>query len=194
MKVLLCKILSYNVEEDELEIDDIMAPKKAKKINSSVKGKTNEREVVKILNERFKPLLAQNPAWGMFSRTVGSGNRFSQAYLSYNAKQVFSSDISSPPPFKFTIESKAGYDIDLCSAFVGNKELDSFLKQAVDDGEKSNKLPMVLWKKDRKPRLAFIHTTQIRKEFEYYMVYREWTAVTLADLLAKETDDFFFNL
>jgi Holliday junction resolvase len=180
-----------NQEEDQ-EVDDIFSPKKKKKINSSVKGKTNEREIVKILNKRFAPLLSNNPSWGMFARTMGSGNRFSQVCLSYNAKQVFSSDISCPPPFKFTIESKGGYDIDLSSAFSGNKELDAFLKQATEDGEKSNKIPMVLWKKNRRPRLAFLQSSVLRTRPEYYMIYREWTALLLEDLL-KESDDFFFD-
>lgn len=180
-------------EHEDLDVDDVFSLKKTKKINSSVKGKTNEREIVKILNDRFKKLLSLNPAWGMFSRSVGSGNRFSQACLSHSAKQVFSSDISCPPLFKFTIESKAGYDIDLCSAFSGNKEIDSFLKQATDDSEKVKKLPMVLWKKNRRPRLAFIHSDLVRQIPEYSMRYREWTAMSFSDLLL-ETDDFFFDL
>jgi hypothetical protein len=181
------------MENDNLEVEDIFSLKKTKKINSSVKGKSNEREIVKILNDRFKNILSKNPSWGMFSRTVGSGNRFSQANLSYNAKQVFSSDISSPPKFRFTIESKAGYDIDLCSAFLGSKELDSFLNQATEDGEKSNKFPMVLWKKNRRPRLSFIHSDKMRRTYDYQMKYRNWTIVTLADLLSEE-DDFFFEI
>jgi hypothetical protein len=179
-------------DEEEMSVEDIFAIKKTKKINSSVKGKSGEREVVKILNDRFRTILSANPSWGLFSRSIGSGNRFSQAVLSYNAKQIFSSDISCPPSFKFTIESKVGYDIDLCSAFVGSKELDSFLKQAVEDGEKSNKLPLVLWKKNRKPRLAFIHSVHVKKEFEYSMKYREWTALTFSDLLSSG-DNFFFE-
>lgn len=180
-------------ENEDIDIDDIFSSKRRKKINSSVKGKTNEREVVKLLNDRFRTILGKNPSWGLFSRTVGSGNRFSQTYLSQSAKQVFSSDISCPPTFKFTIESKAGYDIDLFSAFVGNKELDSFLKQATDDSEKVNKFPMVVWKKDRKPRLAFIHSDRISTKFQCQMTYKQWIVVTFSDLLS-EPDEFFFNL
>ncbi len=180
-------------KNDELEVDDIFSLKKTKKINSSVKGKSNEREIVKILNQRFKNILSSNSSWGLFSISIGSGNRYSQVSLSYSAKQIFSSDISSPPSFKFTIESKAGYDIDLCSAFTGNKELDSFLMQATEDGEKSNKLPMVLWKKNRMPRLAFVHSEIIKKTFDYQMKYRNWTVVTFADLLL-EPDNFFFDI
>jgi hypothetical protein len=181
------------VEEEDFDIDDILSSKRKKKINSSVKGKVNEREVVKILNGRFGKILSENPTWGMFARSVGSGNRYSQVSLSQNAKQVFSSDIACPPSFKFTIESKAGYDIDLCSAFSANKELDSFLKQAVEDGEKSNRYPMVLWKKNRRPRLSFVHSRIIENRPEYYMIYREWTVLLFEDLLSKE-DEFFFDM
>lgn len=180
-------------EDEDLEIENIFSQKKTKKINSSVKGKTNEREIVKILNTRFRELLSKNSSWGLFSRTIGSGNRYSQASLSYTAKQVFSSDVSCPPPFKFTIESKAGYDVDMCSAFTGNKELDGFLKQATEDGDKSNKFPMVLWKKNRMPRLAFIHSDLLKSKYEYQMNYRNWIVVTLEDLL-QEPDNFFFEI
>ena len=180
---------------NDMIVDNILDNiEETKKINCSVKGKSNEREIVKILNKRFSDILSRNKSWGLFSRTLGSGNRFYQVSLSNNAKQIFSSDISCPPSFKFTIESKAGYDIDLCTAFDGgNRLLDDFLAQATKDGEKSGRRPMVLYKKDRRPRLAFIHSDEVAKEFEYSMKYRIWTVVAFDELL-KFNDDFFFSI
>ena len=175
-------------------VDNILESKKPKKkINCSVKGKHNERQIVKKLNKRFAEIISANEEWGLFSRTIGSGNRFHQVSLSRVAKQVFSSDISSPPPFKFTIESKAGYDIDLCYAFEGKcKIIDDFLEQATKDGEKSGKHPMVIYKKDRRPRLAFLHL-ESKYTFEFSMKYRDWTVVSFDELL-KLPDEFFFDL
>jgi Holliday junction resolvase len=178
---------------NDMFIEDIDNNKESKRINCSVKGKSNEREIVKILNKRFVDILSKNTDWGLFSRTIGSGSRFFQVNLSNNAKQVFSSDISCPPSFNFTIESKAGYDIDLCSAFEGHRQLDEFLEQVTKDGEKSGKQPLLLWKKDRRPRLAFIHSDQLKTDYVYSMKYRNWTVITLSELI-KQPDDFFFNI
>lgn len=183
------------METEDYIIEDIINNKpQKKKINCSIKGKSNEREIVKKLNTRFSDILSLNEDWGLFSRTVGSGNRFYQVSLSNNAKQVFSSDICAPPSFKFTIESKAGYNtIDLCSVFdSGCHQIDDFLQQAEKDGKKSNKQPMVLWKKDRRPRLAFLKLEN-NIEFKFNMKYEDWTIVSFDELL-KLPDTFFFDV
>jgi hypothetical protein len=187
------------MEEDNIEIEiENLLDKKNKKIKSGKKGKRVELEVVKLLNNRFAELLSKNPSYGRFSRTIGSGNRWGQnVYLSKTAMDNFSGDLVCPTNFKFIIESKGGYnDIDLCSAFEGGQsELDAFLKQASDDSERTNRKPMLLWKKDRKPRLSFIKSSDIEfdnyKNFEYHMKYRDWIGLSLNDLL-KLPDSFFF--
>jgi hypothetical protein len=111
----------------------------------------------------------------------------------------FTGDIICPENFKFVLESKGGYnDIDLCSSFDnGQKELDEFLRQVSDDSKRSGRCPLLLWKKDRKPRLAFLKSTDISPDiytnFEYFMKYRNWIAVSFEDLMKLE-DKFFFNV
>jgi hypothetical protein len=184
--------------EEEIEIDNIF-DKKPKKIKSGKKGKRVELEIVKSLNDRFSEMLNKNPQFGKFSRTVGSGNRWGQnVYLSQSAINNFSGDIVCPDNFRFVLESKGGYnDIDLCSAFDnGQAEIDSFIKQVVDDSERSGRKPLLFWKKDRKPRLAFIRSCDIpKKKYEnifYFMKYREWVVLNYNDLIKLE-DNFFFK-
>lgn len=185
------------MQDDELEIENILENKKSKKIKSGQKGKRVELELVKQLNSRFQEILSKSPDTGKFSRSVGSGNRYGQnVQLSRTAMNIYSGDIVCPDNFNFVLESKGGYnDIDLCSAFdKGQSELDDFLKQVSDDSVRCSRKPLLLWKKDRKPRVAFLKTIDLPKfDFEYAMKYREWTAVAFEDLL-KSPDHFFFNI
>lgn len=184
-------------EKIEIEIEDVLSSK-PKKIKSGKKGKRVELEVVKELNARFSDILLKNPSWGRFSRTIGSGNRWGQnVFLSKVAMDNFSGDLVCPTNFKFVLESKGGYnDIDLCSAFdKGQSVLDDFLEQVSEDSKRTGRKPMLLWKKDRKPRLSFIKACDIENKlysgFEYSMKYRDWLVFNFSDLI-KLQDDFFF--
>lgn len=186
------------MDEDDLEIEDLFANKK-KKIKSGKKGKRVELEIVKDLNERFHKVLVANPDLGKFSRSVGSGNRWGQnVYLSKKAKDIYSGDLTCPDNFKFVVESKGGYnDIDLCSAFDnGVKDIDNFLKQVTDDSERTGRKPLLFWKKDRKPRLAFLKKTDIDENAlstQYKMYYKDWIVINYK-VLMNLPDDYFFDL
>jgi Holliday junction resolvase len=167
---------SFYEESDDQFVDDILSNRQNKKINSKKKGNRSELEFAKILTKRFNK---------GFSRSVGSGNRWSQtAFLPKHAQKVFSSDLVVPKNFKFALEVKGGYNgIDLNSIFVrGNSDLDKFLVQAFKDAKRAGKRPLLAWKKDRKPWLVF----------KYMLTYNKWTAVALDDFLKLE-DSFFFN-
>lgn len=180
-----------------MEVEDILcnAEKSVKKKKSGAKGKRHELEVVKLLNKRFRKLLCENSDWGEFSRSAGSGNRWGQvAHLPKHARDTYGGDITCPDRFAFVLECKGGYnEIDLVSAFDGGqRDLDSFLQQSEDDAGRTGRKPMMVWKKDRKPRLAFLKTVHLpHQDWEYSFSYREWTAVRLQDLL-KCDDSFFF--
>lgn len=171
----------------DLDIDDILEEKKKKKgINSGRKGKTSERMLCKILNERFG---------GGFSRSIGSGNRWGQvSNLPSHAQQVFSGDLVCPVGFAFVLESKSGYDeIDLITAICdGNAQLDSFLEQVSRDSANSGRKPMLIWKKTRKSHLAFLRTCELpHTNWESRLIYKEWSAIPF-DLLLKTENPFFF--
>jgi Holliday junction resolvase len=170
-----------------LEVEDIMSPKKRKGIKGGEKGKRCERLLCKILTDRFGQA---------FNRSVGSGNRWSQVSLSQQEQKIFSGDLVSPENFRFVIESKGGYsDIDFNSVFVkGNSEIDGFISQAEDESSRCGRKPLIVWKRNRQPWLAFLHSIDLKGHlFDYKLMYKEWTCVALEHLL-RLPDDFFFNV
>jgi len=190
---------------EDFEVDDIVEDfekrdKRKKKLKSKKKGNRTELGLVKLLNSRFADLLAKHPEWGLFSRSVGSGNRWGQGvHLPKHAKDTFTGDLTCPTSFKFVIESKGGYnDVDLCGAFEdGDTTINSFLKQVSDDAERSSRKPMVVWKKDRKSHLAIIKGEDLplavtEADYPYFMRYREWVVLPL-EVLLKKHDAFFFD-
>lgn len=192
-----------NRDDEDFETEDITENlNKKKKINSSVKGKSKERSIVHILNDRFMGLLSQNPTWGQFSRSVGSGNRWGQvSNLPKHAKDTFTGDLTCPTNFKWVIESKAGYNaIDLNSVYghikqTKNTQLDEFIKQVSSDAEKCGKKPLIVWKKDYKPRIAIVRAEDLPLlKFDTCMFYRGWVMVSFDKLLAVFPDEFFFQL
>lgn len=178
-----------NIDDDNFDdylVEDISKNKKKKKVNGKKKGNRTELDLVKTLTDRFGK---------SFSRTVGSGARWSQANLPRHAAEVFSGDLVVPKGFRFAIESKGGYDsIDIGSVFIsGNKELDNFLIQALDDAKRCGRKPMLCWKRSRKPWMAFVQSEEIANiNFDYSLKYGNWTAVALEYLL-KLHDDFFLD-
>lgn len=161
--------------------------KKKKKVDGKKKGNRTELGLVKVLEKRFGE---------GFSRAVGSGNRWGQVnHLPKHAREVFSGDLVVPQGFKFVLESKGGYDgIDLNSIFVrGNSELDGFLTQVTKDSKRCGRKPMLCWKRNHKPWLAFVHTKELTgHKFKYRLLYGKWSVVALDDLLKLE-DSFFLE-
>jgi len=182
----------------DLDTDNLFEEPPKKKIKSGLKGKAAERDLVKILNERFAKFIAEHPKGGSFSRSVGSGNRFGQkVILSESASQIYAGDLTCPEHFNFVIESKKGYnDIDLCIAFTGKcGGLDEFLKQVSEDAKRVGRRALLIWKKDRKPALAFLKTKpgEIISYKHARMVYLDWDVVAIDDLLPLP-DDFWFTV
>jgi Holliday junction resolvase len=173
-------------EDSEDFILEPLKPKRKDKVNGKRKGNRVELDLTKVLNKRF----GQG-----FSRSVGSGNRWSQVKnLSEEATQIYSGDLVTPKNFKFVIESKGGYDaIDMSSIFIcGNSEIDKFLEQVTKDSKRCGKKPMLCWKKNHKPWLVFIHTQDLVGDFKYKMQYGKWSIVAL-DHFLKLNDDFFLD-
>jgi hypothetical protein len=166
---------------DDFLTDDLLTEKKKRKkrkADGKRKGNRVELSLSKVFNKRF--------GCG-FSRSVGSGNRWGQvAHLPKHAQEVFSGDLIVPPGFRWAVESKGGYsEIDINSIFVGgSKELDGFLDQVTKDAERCGRKPMLCWKRDRKPWLAFVLTKELEGHcFKFRLEYREWSAVALDELL-----------
>jgi hypothetical protein len=177
--------------EEDFEVDDLTKKSKRKKgVNGNRKGKRTERELAKILTDRFGHV---------FSRTLGSGNRWSQTTLTGKANDVFSGDLVTPDNFAYVLECKGGYPkITMDGIFEnGNTELDGFLVQVSKDAHRTDKKPLLFWKKDFKPWIVFLKTKDLIEGcdtsiFQYYLKYREWTAVLL-DKLLELPDEFFYS-
>lgn len=182
---------------EDYEVEDITKNVKSKKIKCGSKGKRGERDIIHLFNNRFAKLLSEHPDWGGFSRSVGSGNRWGQVFsLPQHAKETFSGDITCPKNFKFVLESKCGYnDIDLFNCIVKNeKGLDEFLEQVSADSGRCGKIPILLWKKDRKGRIAFMRDNDVNYKLPLnYIKYNSWCGVDFNYLLSLE-DNFFFIL
>jgi len=168
---------------DGYEVDiDIFDDKKKKKKNSKHKGKRGELALVKLLNERFDT--------SQFSRVVGSGNRWSQVEC---VTKDYIGDIVCPPNFRFTVECKNGYnELDMYVATQSKVALlDEFLDQASDDANRTGKQPLLCWKKDRQPWLAFLKAELVQKDLEYHVRYRDWLGTGLLAVLQLPTGFFF---
>lgn len=177
------------MSDEDFFIDDVLEninnKKKKRKAKPKDKGGRGERLLCAVLAERFK---------APFSRVIGSGNRISQVSLSESAKQLLTSDIVCPDGFKFSIECKFGYDVDLSTCFVtGNKQLDAFLAQAEKDAGRVKRKPLLCWKKDHRDWLAFIKASDAPKmDYPYKLYYRDWIGVSL-DLLLQQPDSYFIS-
>lgn len=177
---------------NDFEIDDITSiSKKKRKADGGRKGKHGERLLCKLFTERFDK---------EFSRSIGSGNRWSQvANMPSHAKDTFTGDVCAPEGFLFSIESKNGYEdkIDLGNLFCSkNKTLDGWLKQAVKEAKDCGRLPLLCWKRKRKSWVVFIRIEDKPNKFDdsdlTYMVYSNWHCLSLDNLL-KSADSFFFK-
>jgi len=189
--------MNNTFDKDDLEIDDLSQNlNKKKKIKSGSKGKRGESLLVNELNARFANLISANQSLGAFSRSVGSGNRWGQkVILSKVAANTYAGDITCPDNFLFVLESKNGYnDVDLFNCFSGKcPELDAFLKQITDDSLRSGRKPMLIWKKDRKEKIAFLKLNDIDyKQFPIFIVYNDWVGINLNYVLSMP-DSFFFK-
>ena len=125
---------------------DISKLKKGKKrINSRTKGQTFERQIAKQLNEAFSTT--------EFSRSPGSGAFATTHHLPEHLKLY--GDLITPKNFKYCIECKKGYNNeDIYSLLDYRSNFFKFLDQCEKDSEACSRIPLLIYKQDRKPTLA----------------------------------------
>ena len=161
---------------------------KNKKINSKQKGNRNEREFVKILNERFNlengfSRVPMSGAWGTNNRTMRD--------TSGQALDVLSGDLICPQGFKFSIEIKSRIDFnfwDMLNEGNENTDIDSWLYQASHDASCTKKEPLLVIKiNNKKPFVLFP-----KKLLEGKVIYKDYTLMRLDYFLLLE-DDFFWE-
>lgn len=163
---------------------------KKQKVNGKDKGNRTELNLCKLLTKHFGE---------DFVRSVGSGNRWSQANLSETAKQVYSGDICVPEGFKWVIECKGGYEDDMhlenvCDGSMSR--LDEFMSQVTKDAEYCGRKPIILWKRNRKPWIAMIKGEDAPVMTHWskgYIVYQGWLISSFNELLEETKKEFWFD-
>lgn len=188
----------------ELEVDDLLnqAGNIKKRKNSKRKGNRKELEICKKLTNHFKL---------NFNRVPNSGAFGSTHKLSKNAQDVLMGDIICPPNFKFVIENKCGYDIDIINLFSNKNNTDTntiikFIEQSCKDSRVSNKIPLLIYSKDYREPICFVPVDYICKyidKFNLYLClnfesetikpYTKWYVISFEELLNKLDIDFFFK-
>ena len=161
--------------------------KKPKRKNSRTKGNTFERQIAKILNDRFNTT--------EFSRSPGSG-AFATTHSLPEHLKIYG-DLITPEKFKFCIECKKGYNnLNLYSLYNNSSELWKFIEQSEKDSKKCSKLPMVIFKQDRQPVLAIIPKgIAFEENIKYIEIHKNKTyRVYLFDELIKCWDSMWFDL
>lgn len=119
--------------------------KEKKRINSRTKGQTFERQIAKLLNESFNT--------SEFSRSPGSGAFASTHHLPEHLKLY--GDLITPKNFKYCIECKKGYNKeDIYSLLDYRSNFYKFLEQCEKDSALCGRIPLLIYKQDRKPTLA----------------------------------------
>lgn len=177
------------MDEHDLQIEDILEEKTVKKkVNAKKKGNRVELELCKLLTKYFGK---------EFSRSVGSGNRWSQVHhMPEHAKKTLVGDICVPEDFRWVIECKGGYEkeIDLNGIFEGNSRLDAFMEQSTNDEGQSGRLPIICWKRSRKPWLAMVKDEHlVGHSFGVLIHYKNWSIIMLDELLANTDEKYWFR-
>jgi len=159
---------------------------KGKRKNSRTKGNTFERQIAKLLNDRFQTT--------EFSRSPGSG-AFATTHNLPDHLKIYG-DLITPQKFKYCIECKKGYNnLNLYSLYNYRSEFWKFIEQCEKDSKKCNKIPMVIFKQDRQPTLAIIpQEVTVTESIKYIDIHKNKTyRVYLFEELIKCWDSMWFD-
>jgi len=130
------------------DIIDIKKLGKKKRVNSKAKGGAFERKIANLLNEQFETK--------EFNRTPGSGAFATTHQLPSHI--TVAGDLITPKKFKFCIECKKGYnDQTIYSLLDYNSKIWEFIKQCEKDAKKMKKVPMIIYKQDRRNTLVITY-------------------------------------
>jgi len=175
------------------DIVDIKKLKKKKRVNSKAKGGAFERKIANLLNEQFKTK--------EFSRTPGSGAFATTHQLPEHI--TVAGDIITPKNFKFCIECKKGYnDQTIYSLLEYNSKIWQFIEQSEKDAKKLKKVPMIIYKQDRKDTLVItykdIFTTMIPsinifKDNKETLMSNTYSIYKLKDILKDKKERWFIH-
>ena len=160
-------------------------------INIRSKGQKGERDLCKILNDRFSTKA--------FKRSVQSGaftggkNSHRADDLTSEQSSVFIGDIITPPDFLYTIEHKCIAKFDFWDIHNKNSQFWKWIQQAERDAVRANRDFMLVIKPNLKPRLV-VMADNAKCYFPSHMyILCKGLVVMLLDDLLRSPNDFFFR-
>ena len=154
---------------------------KKPRVNSKQKGAAFERKIAKTLNERFNTT--------EFSRTPGSGAFGSTHQLPQHL--IVHGDLITPQNFKYTIECKNGYNVELEDVLKPKSDFYKFIEQAKSDAKRASRDWMVIYKKNRKKEVCVVGG-RIGSLKNFVSVGGKYYLYLLKDVLALP-ESFWFN-
>tara|TARA_A100001515_G_scaffold2396_2_gene2424 strand:+ start:1440 stop:1973 length:534 start_codon:yes stop_codon:yes gene_type:complete len=173
------------------DIIDLKKLKKPKRVNSKAKGGAFERQIAKMLNEQFDTK--------EFSRTPGSGAFATTHQLPEHI--TVAGDLITPLNFKFCIECKKGYnDQTIYSLLDYNSKIWQFIEQCERDAKKMNKVPMIIYKQDRKDILVITYKDMFTTMIPSITIFKDdverltninYSIYKLKDIIADYREKWF---
>tara|TARA_R110000851_G_scaffold310672_1_gene470578 strand:- start:6169 stop:6675 length:507 start_codon:yes stop_codon:yes gene_type:complete len=154
---------------------------KKPRVNSKRKGANFERKMAQMFNERFKTT--------EFNRTPGSGAFGSTHQLPQHL--IVHGDLITPQNFKYTIECKSGYTLELDDLFKPTSNFFKFIEQAKGDAQRCSREWMLIYKKDRRKELVVVDGPLARLT-HFVVVGDNYYVYLLKDVLALP-EAFWFN-
>lgn len=165
--------------KDDFDVSKLI---KKKRKNSKKKGNKFERDLATILNEKFDTK--------DFCRTPGSG-AFATTHTLPEHLRVYG-DLITPLNFKYTIESKVGYNKEsIISLFNENSILSQMILQARRDGEKSKKLFLLIIKQDYQKAIVVSNDNGLESHLNKVLKFNDLILFEFDEMITLDRELFF---
>lgn len=165
--------------KDDFDVSKLI---KKKRKNSKKKGNKFERDLATILNEKFDTK--------DFCRTPGSG-AFATTHTLPEHLRVYG-DLITPLNFKYTIESKVGYNKEsIISLFNENSILSQMILQARRDGEKSKKLFLLIIKQDYQKAIVVSNDNGLESHLNKVLKFNDLILFEFDEMITLDRKLFF---
>jgi Holliday junction resolvase len=153
-------------------------------VNSKKKGNRVEREMAKILSDRFGQTFKRVPASGAI------GTQLHGIDIREDAQEILSGDLICPKKFTFSVEVKSRESFNFWDLIADDtiNEIDDWIMQAEGDAIASKKEPLIIFKaNNRKPFVLFPKRLKGGK-----LIYGDYTILRM-DYFLKIEDEFFWE-
>lgn len=165
--------------KDDFDVSKLI---KKKRKNSKKKGNKFERDLATILNEKFDTK--------DFCRTPGSG-AFATTHTLPEHLRVYG-DLITPLNFKYTIESKVGYNKEsIISLFNENSILSQMILQARKDSEKSKKFFLLIIKQDYQKTIVVSNDNGLESHLNKVLKFNDLILFEFDEMITLDRELFF---